>query len=175
MNPDQAQSRNHGQDSTLGATRADEAHDPMTSTVFVPGVAVRRGPDRRKNPTPRFSRYSLFHGRRKSVRRDAEREGTYVDLYGMPAIVAVIWVALMNMGDSFFTLIHLQSGGIELNPVAAYLLTTGRVGFVMAKGVMICAALLVLLLHKNFWLARVGLWVAAGSYTLLNAYHLSLF
>ena len=36
-------------------------------------------------------------------------------------------------------------------------------------------ALVVLCLHKNFWLSRIGLWGAAGVYTLLVAYHLSLF
>lgn len=167
--------QNTQRDSTSEPSRADGTQVPMTTTVFVPGAAIRRGPDRRQSPTPRLSRYTLLGGRRQSVRRDAEKEGTYVDLYGLPVVVAVIWVALMNMGDSYFTMVHLQSGGIELNPVAAYLLTTGRVGFVLAKGLMITVALGVLILHKNFWLARIGLWVAAGSYTLLNIYHLSLF
>ena len=36
-------------------------------------------------------------------------------------------------------------------------------------------ALGVLVLHKNFALARIGLWLAAGGYTLLNLYHLTLF
>jgi hypothetical protein len=89
--------------------------------------------------------------------------------------MAAIWVALMNTGDSYFTLVHLQSGGIELNPFAQMLLRTGRFGFVIAKGLMITLAVLVLIQHKNFWLARVGLWIAAGAYTVLNLYHLSLF
>jgi hypothetical protein len=135
----------------------------------------RRGDDRRRAPTPRFSRYTFFGGQRRAVRRDQEREGTYVDLYGRRVLLAVIWVALMNVGDSFFTLLHLQSGGIELNPIAERLLRTGRFGFVFYKCALITVALLVLTLHKNFWLARIGLWVAAGSYTLLNLYHLSLF
>ena len=109
------------------------------------------------------------------MRREWEREGTYVDRYGLGVLFAAVWVALMNTGDSYFTLVHLQSGGIELNPFAQGLLRTGRVGFVAAKGVMITLALLVLVQHKNFWLARLGLWIAAGAYTLLNIYHLSLF
>ena len=135
----------------------------------------RRGPDRRREPTPRFSRYTFFGGRRKNVRRPEEHEGSYVDRYRKRIVLLVGWVALMNIGDSFFTLWHLQSGGIELNPVAAALLRTGRFGFVFWKSLMIALALLVLVLHKNFWLARVGLWISAGGYTLLNLYHLSLF
>jgi hypothetical protein len=136
--------------------------------------AVRAG-DRRDRPTRRLSRYSFFGGRRREVRRGHELEGTYVDLYSTPLLSAVLWVALMNVGDSFFTLLHLQAGGIELNPIAERLLQAGRVGFVFWKCLLISVALLVLTLHKNFWLARMGLWMAAGSYTLLVAYHLYLF
>jgi len=81
----------------------------------------------------------------------------------------------MNVGDSFFTLVHLQAGGIELNPIAERLLQTGRLGFVLWKSLLIGVALFVLALHKNFRLARIGIWVAAASYTLLVSYHLVLF
>ena len=109
------------------------------------------------------------------MRRADEREGSFVDRYGFGVVLAIGWTALMNAGDSVFTLVHLQSGGIELNPVADSLLQTGRLGFVAFKALLMTAALLVLAVHKNFSLARVGLWIAAGSYTLLNLYHLSLF
>lgn len=132
-------------------------------------------PDRRREPTPRFSRYTFFGGRRKSVRRNDEREGSFVDRYSPRLMFLILWIALMNVGDSFFTLIHLQSGAIELNPIALALLTTGRWEFVALKSLLIALALVVLCLHKNFFLARLGLWTAAGTYTVLVAYHLSLF
>lgn len=136
---------------------------------------VERSGDRRSQPTPRFSRYALLGGRRRTIQRAAEREGAYVDLYGTGLLLAVLWVSLMNVADSFFTLVHLQAGGIELNPIAEQLLQTGRFGFVFWKCALISASLLVLALHKNFQLARVGLWTAAGAYTVLVGYHLSLF
>ncbi len=134
-----------------------------------------RGPDRRRRPTRRFSRYTLFGGRRKNIRRGEEREGSFVDLHGLKLWCLVLWVVLMNLGDSFFTLLHLQAGGIELNPVARALLGTGRGSFVFTKSFLIGLALVVLVIHKNFFLARIGLWTAAGTYTLLVAYHLLLF
>jgi len=134
-----------------------------------------RGPDRRRAPTPRFSRYALWGGRRKGVRRTEEREGSFVDRYGARLFLLVLWVALMNVGDSFFTLVHLQAGGVELNPVAKLLLQTGRWNFVFAKSILIALALVVLAVHKNFQLARIGLWTAAGTYTGLVVYHLLLF
>lgn len=84
------------------------------------------------------------------------------------------WVALMNVADSFFTLLHLQAGAIELNPVADALLGTGRTGFVFLKSTLIALALLVLCVHKNFSLARLGLWVATTAYSVLVFYHLYL-
>ncbi|MEE2940218.1 MAG: DUF5658 family protein [Planctomycetota bacterium] len=145
--------------------------------AFDPGSALvrRRRPDRRRNPTPRLSRYSLHGGRRQGVQRTEEREGAFVDLYSPWVLFWVTWVALMNIGDSFFTLVHLQAGGVEVNPVAAAMLRTGRFGFVFIKVVLIAAALLVLTLHKNFQLARWGLWVSTAAYTTLVIYHLTLF
>jgi hypothetical protein len=48
------------------------------------------------------------------------------------------------------------------------------VGFVLLKSLVITLALLVLCVHRNFRLARTGLWIAALAYTLLVAYHLTL-
>src|SRR5262245_15193009 len=136
---------------------------------------VYRGVDRRRRPTPRISRFALWGGRRRAPRRGGEREGSFVDLYGWRLFLLVVWIALMNIGDSFFTLVHLQAGGVELNPVAKMLLTTGRWNFVFAKSILIGLALIVLAVHKNFHLARIGLWTAAGTYTCLVVYHLLLF
>ena len=134
-----------------------------------------RGPDRRKRPTPRFSRYTLFGGRRRDGgRREGENDGAFVDQYSGRLAFAMLWIAAMNSLDSFFTLLHLQSGGIELNPVADAMLGTGRIGFVASKSLLIIVPLVVLTLHKNFPLARAGIWTAAGAYTLLVGYHLTL-
>ena len=149
----------------------DLAPPPPTTSIR----HTKRGADRRKEPTPRFSSFTFLGGRRRSVRRPEDVEGSYVDRYRTMVLAVIAWVALMNIGDSFFTLWHLQSGGVELNPVAEALLRTGRFGFVFWKSLLIAFALLVLVMHKNFWLARCGLWIAAGGYTLLNLYHLSLF
>ena len=134
-----------------------------------------RGPDRRRSATPRFSFYSLWGGRRRGQRRAEEQAGTFVDVYGSRLWLVVMWVVLMNIADSFFTLVHLQNGGVEANPMAEALLRTGRAGFVFWKCGLIGLALVVLTVHKNFPMARAGLWISAGAYTLLLCYHLALF
>ena len=158
-----------------------QAPDSVTTAAPLEGHSVPadeqaayRGPDRRRRPTPRFSRYTLFGGRRRTGRRGGESTNSFVDQYSARMWGLLVWVALMNAGDSFFTLLHLQGGGIELNPVADAMLGTGRLGFVFLKSFLITVPLVVLCLHKNFPLARLGLWLAAGTYSLLLAYHVSL-
>lgn len=153
---------------------ADDAPPPRAAG----GATAPWGPrdrDRRSERTPRFSRYTFFGGRRRRARREHELEGSFVDLYGQRLWALAMWTALMNTGDCFFTLVHLQAGGTEVNPIAAALLGTGRLGFVVWKSLLIGIALLVLVQHKNFTLARFGLWTACGGYTLLFLYHLLLF
>ena len=135
----------------------------------------RSGTDRRARPTPRLSKWSFGRGRRRGARRGEEVEGSFVDVYSPSMLAAILWIALMNAADSFFTIVHLQNGGQEVNPVANALLLTGRAQFVLIKSAVISVALLVLCLHKNFHLARLGLWLAAVAYTCLLAYHLVLF
>ncbi len=136
---------------------------------------VRRGPDRRRRATARFSRFTLWGGRRRNPRREYEREGSFVDQYSLRLWALILWIGLMNVADSFFTIVHLQRGGVELNPLAGALLELGRTGFVLSKALLIAVPLVVLCVHKNFALARIGLWTAAATYTLLLLYHLSLF
>lgn len=155
---------------TSSATGANPFDPPVQGRTF-----VRTRTDRRQRPTPRLSRYSFVGGRRRTVQRSDEREGAFVDVYSGWLLLLLLWVSAMNVADSFFTLVHLQAGGVEVNPVAAQLLTTGRFGFVFLKAALISAALLVLTVHKNFSLARTGLWLSTVAYTALVIYHLSLF
>jgi len=127
------------------------------------------GNERRQRPTPRLSRFSFLGGRRRQA-----GPGEFVDQYGAWMWALLAWVALMNVADSFFTLWHLQEGAIELNPFAALLLRTGRFGFVLSKALLITVPLVVLCIHKNFRLARLGLWVATAAYTVLTIYHIWL-
>ena len=151
-------------------THSNPFDPPMADRTF-----VETRTDRRTQPTPRLSMYSVAGGRRQRAQRVGEREGSFVDSYSAWVFLWILWVAAMNVGDSFFTIVHLQSGGVEVNPVAAAMLKTGRFGFVFLKALVISAALLVLTVHKNFSLARIGLWVSTVAYTALVIYHLTLF
>ena len=73
--------------------------------------------DRRKQPTPGLSRYT-FLGRRKNFRRKADQErGGYTDCYSEGLFFILILIVGLNSLDSLFTMIILDRGGWELNPI----------------------------------------------------------
>ena len=126
--------------------------------------------DRRKRPTPAFSRYSLFGGRRASNRSE-----TYTDLYGPGVFAALLGICALNLLDAFFTLVYLQRGGTEANPIVDMMLRKSPTFFVFWKTFVLGNALAILCLHKNFRRARFGIVIGAGVYVLLTMYHLFLF
>ncbi len=134
-----------------------------------------RGPDRRKRPTPILSRYSFLGGRRRSGRREGEIADRFVDLYSWRTWVALSLFMTLNLMDSHFTLIYLQRGGEEGNPVAIALLESGMGTFILVKalGIGVAAALFCLL--KNFRNGRIGVFIALSLYQILLIYHLSLY
>lgn len=126
--------------------------------------------ERRKRPTPMVSKYTFVGGRRLSRENDS-----YTDLYAVRVFVVMLAITALNVLDSFFTLVYLQRGGSEANPVAAWMLSHGDYFFIFFKTFVMGGALAILCLHKNFHRARVGIWLGSALYTLLTAYHLFLF
>ncbi len=143
---------------------------PSQTPVF----SDRRGPDRRRRPTPMLSRYTFFGGRRRGVRRAEDPQEVFVDRYGKGVISAVLALVLLNLADAFFTLLFLAHGGQELNPLVDEVLKFGPEAFILLKtlGIGVCAAFLTL--TKNFRAARIGLWVVLSGYSLLLCWHLLL-
>ncbi|MEN8149480.1 MAG: DUF5658 family protein, partial [Planctomycetota bacterium] len=84
----------------------------------------RRGPDRRRRPTRIFSRYT-FHGRRGDFRRRAEGANAYVDRYSPWMMAALVAIMVLCVLDALFTLLYLQRGGSEVNPIMAAAIETG--------------------------------------------------
>ncbi len=126
--------------------------------------------DRRTRPTPMISAYSFLGGRRASGDSD-----TYTDVYGLRAFALMLALNALNVLDSFFTLVYLQRGGSEGNPIADWLIRQGPTVFVLTKTLVVGVALGVLCLHKNFRRARSAVVVGTVIYVLLTLYHIFLF
>jgi len=134
----------------------------------------RRDLDRRLKPTPIFSRYWLF-GRRRNGRRDAESENIYVDNYSKTEWFLVLGVLVLSVLDMVFTIVHLNAGGTEANPVMAWTLEWGGHGlFKAVKLATTLLGLVVLLVHVRFRKVKSLLTFAFLLYAGIFVFHMYL-
>jgi hypothetical protein len=166
-------------DATRAPLEPSPPADPSTAkAAAVPSEstphAAGRGPDRRRRPTPIFSRYTFLGGRRRAARRAEEGEGLFVDRYSHRLVVLLLIFFTLTVLDSVFTVIYLRKGGEELNPIALWMLKQGDVPFVLLKGGLTAVCVLFVMLHKNFRYSRVALGIGFLFYFALAIYHIVL-
>jgi hypothetical protein len=132
----------------------------------------RRSDDRRNRPTnPIRSWFTPL--RRAFGRRESDQAG-YVDRYSKRDVWLVMSVFLLNVGDAFFTMRWLSRGGREANPVMDFFLDIGPSAFLAQKCLVVGFWLLLLLVHKNFRFARVGLYMSLAVYAVLMIIHFGI-
>ena len=73
--------------------------------------------DRRKQPTPALSRYVLWGERRTLRRKEDQKAGDYVDRYSPALLILLISIVGLNVLDAFQTIVLLDLGGWEVNPI----------------------------------------------------------
>jgi hypothetical protein len=135
-----------------------------------------RGPDRRNRPTPFLSAYSFKGGRRKSGGRRPDEVGeTFVDVYPAWVWILLTLFLILNLLDAHFTLIYLQRGGEEGNPVAVQLLAQGMGSFIGVKAAGVSLGAAVFCVLANFRNGRIGVIIALSFYQLLLLYHAALY
>ena len=149
------------------ATEADASIAPTW-----PKVDRRVHPDRRGQPTGFFSK--PWRGQRRAGRRTGERDTIYVDRYSRGDVMILLCIFILNIGDALFTLLWLQRGGGEGNPIMQAMLDIGVGAFLFQKCIVVGIWLLILTAHRNYRSARFGLWGTLSVYTLLIGYHLVL-
>ena len=155
----------------------------MSATVPASASAVPRGAelppelrgrDRRVKPTPMLSRYALLGGRREGDRRLMGAVNSYVDRYEAWLAAALVAIASLCAFDAVFTLLYIQKGGSEANPIMAEVIEWGPVPFLVIKCLVTNIGLLVLCLHKNFRYVKGVIGALLGAYSALLVYHLWL-
>lgn len=150
---------------------------PAFASVIV-GSDRRDAPDRRRN-SPRTLLHSLYRGRRQAFRR-ADEAGTdrYLDIVEPATAAIAIAILLLSSADALFTLLLLQRGAIELNPVMDALIAIDATLFVAVKLAITGVCVLFIVAHRRFGFFRLrGGHVLHGVlvlYAALAVYHLTL-
>ena len=125
-------------------------------------IDKRRTKDRRKQPTPARDLFT-FLGRRHWFRRKSDQEqGRYVDRYSKPIFFLLILILGLNILDSFLTMMILDLGGKEFNPLVRSVMDLHGDKFWIWKFGMVSASLVLLCLHRGYKLFR-GIIIAISS------------
>jgi hypothetical protein len=118
-------------------------------------IERRSGRDRRKR-----SFYYLLRpfssGRRRMLRRSSDRRRFFLfDYYNPKLFYAMVLVLLLSAVDAMLTLLLIDEGAQELNPVMAYFLTFGPNIFLMAKYLITSASVVIVVLLNYIGIERV--------------------
>ncbi len=145
--------------------------DPLTEKI---AVTRRSGYDRRD----RVSIFPLSYlgplRRKRSGRRDTDTG--YVDVYDLRTWLVSLSVMLLCLTDALLTQQHLMNGSArELNPIMDAVIGMGGMpAFYGIKGISTIIAISVIMLHKEWALAKIAARICLWAYILLSLYHLHL-
>lgn len=80
-------------------------------------------------------------------------KGGYVDRYGSGLFFLIVLIAGLNLLDALFTMVILDDGGREINPIVRSLIQLYGNNFWVWKFGIVSASLILLCLHTKFRLA----------------------
>ncbi len=106
--------------------------------------------DRRNQPTPGLSRFTIW-GRRKSFRRKEDQEkGGYIDRFHPVLLLLLTLIVGLTLLDALFTMVILDDGGWEVNPVIRSVIQLYGDRFWVWKFVIVSISLVLLCIHSKF-------------------------
>jgi len=135
------------------------SNDSLPSASCERPQQERRGlRERRHDHKSRF-KYFLVNGRRESARR---REDTtsyfFFDRYNQRIFVVITAILMLSIFDALLTLILIERGSSELNPVMAYFLEYGPLPFIIAKYLLTSFGVCMLLIFKNVFISKISMY-----------------
>jgi len=130
--------------------------------------------DRRKQPTPALSRFSLW-GRRMAFRREEDKKrGGYVDRYTSGLLFVLTLIVGLNILDVLFTMMILDNGGWEINPIVQSAIQVYGDRFWVWKFVIVSGPLILLCLHNKFRMVLTIIFGIAVFTTIVVSYQIYL-
>ena len=122
---DEARASTHRQNVAHGA--AVQSDEPRSS-----GNARAYQGDRRK-PSLRSFVYGAFNPRRRRIRREGDRDHTFLDWHPTHLLVVCTMILALSTVDGLLTVHLVQNGAKELNPLMAILINNDPILFALAK------------------------------------------
>ena len=113
----------------------------------------RNGSDRRQQRFRAFL-YQFTHQRRRHDRR-CLAAACYVDVHEPLLLLFTLIALLLCIIDSYNTLLLLDLGGVEVNPLMRELLDRDATLFFSVKYIITAVGLMVLVVHKRFLLMKI--------------------
>jgi hypothetical protein len=118
----------------------------------------RCGKDRRQDTRGNF-RYFLINGRRESARREEDKARIFFfDRYNQRIFSAITAILMLSIFDALLTLMLIERGSSELNPVMAFFLEHGPLPFIIAKYLLTSFGVVVLLIFKNVFINKIKMY-----------------
>ena len=71
---------------------------------------------------------------------------------------AITAILMLSIFDAFLTLILIERGSSELNPVMAYFLEYGPLPFIIAKYLLTSLGVIILLIFKNVFINKINIY-----------------
>ncbi len=134
-------------------------------------VERRSGKDRRERTSfpPHFSGYR----RRRSRGRRRSDRGAYVDQYDLGSWGIALSVLILSLMDAVLTGIQIQFGEVqEANPIMSAVIQLGGIySFLSLKAAMTALPLAIIIVHKEWKLARYAARLCLWSYIVVLIYH----
>jgi hypothetical protein len=130
--------------------------------------------DRRVRPTAPLSRYTIRGRRRTFRRKEDQKRQSYVDRYGSGLLFLLTWVAGLNVLDALLTMMILDDGGWEANPVVRSVIRLYGDGFWIWKFGMVSVPLILLCLHSKFRMVLTIVFCISALMTCVVLYEIHL-
>jgi len=83
-----------------------------------------------------------------------QQRGGYIDCYSAELFFSLILIVGLNILDAWFTMIILDSGGWEVNPLVDSVIAIWGTEFWVWKFTIVSASLIILCLHSKFRFVR---------------------
>ena len=130
----------------------------------------RSGKDRRNLGKFKFQ-YLFIKGQREYIRRKEDRNKIfYVDRYSSAQFGVIVSILFLSAIDALLTLLLLNHGAYEINPIMAYYLRVGPYAFMAVKYALTSIGVIFFVILRNTFLKSIQIYTDTIFYFILAAF-----